>query len=63
MYCDGAKVLENGSYEFETKSWGPPDLCLQNIAHQLKTQVRNRCMILYSKMYTIMVFNVRGHFR
>ncbi|KAK7083482.1 hypothetical protein SK128_024110 [Halocaridina rubra] len=38
MYCDGAKVLENGAYEFETKSWGPPDLNLQNIALKLKEQ-------------------------
>ncbi|XP_064091192.1 uncharacterized protein LOC135204888 isoform X2 [Macrobrachium nipponense] len=38
MYCDGAKVLENGAYEFETKSWGPPDLSLQNIAEKLKDQ-------------------------
>lgn len=38
MYCDSAKTLENGSYEFETKSWGPPDLSLQNIAYQLKNQ-------------------------
>ncbi|XP_068205100.1 uncharacterized protein [Palaemon carinicauda] len=38
MYCDGAKVLESGAYEFETKSWGPPDLVLQNIAQKLKEQ-------------------------
>ncbi|XP_053639925.1 uncharacterized protein [Cherax quadricarinatus] len=38
MYCDTAKTLESGSYEFETKSWGPPDLSLQNIAYQLKEQ-------------------------
>lgn len=38
MYCDGAKILENGAYEFETKSWGPPDLNLQNIALKLKEQ-------------------------
>ncbi|XP_042206747.1 uncharacterized protein LOC121855722 isoform X2 [Homarus americanus] len=38
MYCDSAKTLESGSYEFETKSWGPPDLSLQNIAYQLKQQ-------------------------
>ena len=39
MYCEGSKTLENGSYEFETKSWGPPDLSLQNIAYQLQQQV------------------------
>ncbi|XP_045115385.1 uncharacterized protein LOC123506982 isoform X2 [Portunus trituberculatus] len=38
MYCEGSKILENGSYEFETKSWGPPDLSLQNIAYQLQQQ-------------------------
>ncbi|KAK4291668.1 hypothetical protein Pmani_035518 [Petrolisthes manimaculis] len=38
MYCDQAKTLDTGSYEFETKSWGPPDLSLQNIAQRLKEQ-------------------------
>lgn len=38
MYCEDSKILENGSYEFETKSWGPPDLSLQNIAYQLQQQ-------------------------
>lgn len=39
MYCEGAKVLEDGLFEFDTKSWGPPDLTLQKIAQQLKEQV------------------------
>ena len=39
MYCENAKTLENGNYEFETKSWGPPDLLLQDIALKLKQQV------------------------
>lgn len=39
MYCEGSKTLDNGTYEFETKSWGPPDLSLQNIAYQLQQQV------------------------
>ncbi|CAL4068913.1 unnamed protein product [Meganyctiphanes norvegica] len=38
MYCENAKTLENGNYEFETKSWGPPDLLLQDIALKLKQQ-------------------------
>lgn len=39
MYCEGSKTVDNGTYEFETKSWGPPDLSLQNIAYQLQQQV------------------------
>lgn len=38
MYCDGAKALEDGLFQFDTKSWGPPSLTLQKIAHQLKEQ-------------------------
>ena len=55
MYCEGSKILENGSYEFETKSWGPPDLSLQNIAYQLQQQVqytvwgvKNVVVVLYT---------------
>ncbi|XP_076067757.1 uncharacterized protein LOC143040560 [Oratosquilla oratoria] len=38
MYCDTARELQNGAYEFETKSWGPPNFNLQNLAHQLREQ-------------------------
>ncbi|XP_063600138.1 uncharacterized protein LOC134776369 isoform X1 [Penaeus indicus] len=43
MYCEGAKVLEDGLFEFDTKSWGPPDLTLQKIAQQLKEQGEEAC--------------------
>ncbi|MCL4136249.1 UNVERIFIED_CONTAM: hypothetical protein GTU68_012935, partial [Idotea baltica] len=36
MYCDSAKLSEDGTYRFETKSWGPSNLILQNLAQQLK---------------------------
>ena len=39
MHCDRANVNEDRSYEFETKSWGPPNLILQEIAKRLKDQV------------------------
>lgn len=42
MYCEGSKTLDNGTYEFETKSWGPPDLSLQNIAYQLQQQAAEK---------------------
>ena len=38
LHCERASELESGAYEFETKSWGPPQLDLQNIAELLKQQ-------------------------
>ena len=39
MYCDAAKPIQNGGFEFETKSWGPPNLTLQAISQKLKEHV------------------------
>ncbi|XP_037091905.1 uncharacterized protein LOC119112042 isoform X2 [Pollicipes pollicipes] len=38
LHCERASELESGAFEFETKSWGPPCLDLQNIAALLKQQ-------------------------
>lgn len=50
VYCESAKMNENGNYHFETKEYCPPNLGLQEIAATLKKQVtRSRCMkiVLY----------------
>lgn len=39
IYCESAKMNENGSYHFETKEYCPPNLSLQEIAATLKKQV------------------------
>ncbi|XP_043192523.1 uncharacterized protein LOC122365404 isoform X3 [Amphibalanus amphitrite] len=38
LHCERASELDAGAYEFETKSWGPPQLDLQNIAELLRQQ-------------------------
>lgn len=44
VYCESAKTNESGDYHFETKEYCPPNLCLQEIAVNLKDQVG--CYIL-----------------
>lgn len=39
VYCESAKMNENANYHFETKEYCPPNLCLQEIAANLKEQV------------------------
>ncbi|XP_026301623.1 uncharacterized protein LOC551214 isoform X2 [Apis mellifera] len=41
VYCESAKTNENGDYHFETKEYCPPNLCLQEIAANLKHQSEN----------------------
>lgn len=41
IYCESAKMNENGSYHFETKEYCPPNLGLQEIAANLKKQAEN----------------------
>ncbi|XP_076647534.1 uncharacterized protein LOC143356049 isoform X3 [Halictus rubicundus] len=41
VYCESAKMNENGNYHFETKEYCPPNLCLQEIAANLKEQSEN----------------------
>nr|XP_033324431.1 uncharacterized protein LOC117219397 isoform X4 [Megalopta genalis] len=41
VYCESAKMHENGNYHFETKEYCPPNLCLQEIAANLKEQSEN----------------------
>lgn len=41
VYCESAKTNENGDYHFETKEYCPPNLCLQEIAANLKYQSEN----------------------
>ncbi|KAK9307647.1 hypothetical protein QLX08_002064 [Tetragonisca angustula] len=41
VYCESAKTNENGDYHFETKEYCPPNLCLQEIAANLKDQSEN----------------------
>ncbi|KAK1120746.1 hypothetical protein K0M31_010950 [Melipona bicolor] len=41
VYCESAKINENGDYHFETKEYCPPNLCLQEIAANLKDQSEN----------------------
>ncbi|XP_076242867.1 uncharacterized protein LOC143184488 isoform X1 [Calliopsis andreniformis] len=41
VYCESAKTNENGDYHFETKEYCPPNLCLQDIAANLKEQSEN----------------------
>ncbi|CAK9798675.1 hypothetical protein ANTPLA_LOCUS1725 [Anthophora plagiata] len=38
VYCESAKINEDGDYHFETKEYCPPNLCLQEIAANLKDQ-------------------------
>lgn len=39
VYCESAKLHENGSYFFETKEYRPQNLGLQEISANLKSQV------------------------
>lgn len=39
VYCESAKINETDDYHFETKEYCPPNLCLQEIAVNLKDQV------------------------
>ncbi|XP_011154099.1 uncharacterized protein LOC105191968 isoform X2 [Harpegnathos saltator] len=41
VYCESAKMNENGNYHFETKEYCPPNLGLQEIAATLKKQTEN----------------------
>ncbi|XP_050494399.1 uncharacterized protein LOC126875493 isoform X4 [Bombus huntii] len=41
VYCESAKTNESGDYHFETKEYCPPNLCLQEIAVNLKNQSEN----------------------
>ncbi|XP_014470564.1 PREDICTED: uncharacterized protein LOC106742280 isoform X2 [Dinoponera quadriceps] len=41
VYCESAKMNENGNYHFETKEYCPPNLGLQEIAASLKKQTEN----------------------
>ncbi|XP_024226984.1 uncharacterized protein LOC100749615 isoform X1 [Bombus impatiens] len=41
VYCESAKTNESGDYHFETKEYCPPNLCLQEIAVNLKDQSEN----------------------
>ncbi|XP_046605740.1 uncharacterized protein LOC124298138 isoform X1 [Neodiprion virginianus] len=41
VYCESAKMHENGSYLFETKEYCPQNLGLQEIAANLKSQADN----------------------
>ncbi|XP_017765278.1 PREDICTED: uncharacterized protein LOC108554491 isoform X1 [Eufriesea mexicana] len=41
IYCESAKTNETGDYHFETKEYCPPNLCLQEIAVNLKDQSEN----------------------
>ncbi|XP_012347914.1 uncharacterized protein LOC100867628 isoform X3 [Apis florea] len=41
VYCESAKTNENGDYHFETKEYCPSNLCLQEIAANLKHQSEN----------------------
>ncbi|XP_033225188.1 uncharacterized protein LOC117178070 [Belonocnema kinseyi] len=41
VYCENAKMNEAGDYHFETKEYCPSNLCLQEIAANLKNQAEN----------------------
>ncbi|XP_029166241.1 uncharacterized protein LOC114937063 isoform X4 [Nylanderia fulva] len=41
IYCESAKMNENGNYHFETKEYCPPNLGLQEIAATLKKEAEN----------------------
>ncbi|XP_067208714.1 uncharacterized protein [Linepithema humile] len=41
VYCESAKMNENGNYHFETKEYCPPNLSLQEIAATLMKQAEN----------------------
>ncbi|XP_016837351.1 uncharacterized protein LOC100122198 isoform X2 [Nasonia vitripennis] len=41
MYCESAKMHDDGSYHFETKEYCPTNLGLQDIAANLKKQVND----------------------
>lgn len=40
IYCEGAKSNDDGSYHFDTKEYCPSNLGLQEIAVNLKVQVK-----------------------
>ncbi len=40
QFCENIKEKPDGEIQFETKSWCPVDLGLQDISHDLVTQVR-----------------------
>ncbi len=42
QYCESASVSAEGAVKFETKSWCPPDLGLQEIAQSLVQKVTMR---------------------
>ncbi|KZC12326.1 hypothetical protein WN55_04177, partial [Dufourea novaeangliae] len=42
VYCESAKGHEGSNYQFETKEYCPPNLCLQEIAANLKEQLKNK---------------------
>ncbi|XP_011631918.1 uncharacterized protein LOC105423726 isoform X2 [Pogonomyrmex barbatus] len=44
VYCESAKMNENGNYHFETKEYCPPNLGLQEIAATLKKQAENEAL-------------------
>ncbi|XP_076637133.1 uncharacterized protein LOC143349622 isoform X2 [Colletes latitarsis] len=41
VYCESVKANKSGDYHFETKEYCPPNLCLQEIAANLKEQSEN----------------------
>ncbi|KAF2366199.1 Nucleoside phosphorylase domain [Trinorchestia longiramus] len=38
LYCESAKKKDDGGHQFDCRSWGPPDLTLQDIAAKLKNK-------------------------
>ncbi|XP_072755545.1 uncharacterized protein [Anoplolepis gracilipes] len=44
VYCENAKMSENGNYHFETKEYCPPNLGLQEIAATLKKEAENEAL-------------------
>ncbi|XP_029661034.1 uncharacterized protein LOC115234257 isoform X2 [Formica exsecta] len=49
IYCESAKMNENGNYHFETKEYCPPNLGLQEIAASLKKEAENEAFPPWQK--------------
>ncbi|KAL6444938.1 hypothetical protein ACFW04_002142 [Cataglyphis niger] len=49
IYCESAKMNENGNYHFETKEYCPPNLGLQEIAATLKKEAENEAFPPWQK--------------
>ena len=56
MYCESAKMSDDGSYQFETKEYCPTNLGLQDIAANIKKQVCKGKIMLKEWQYFCLLY-------